>query len=243
MIEVVYSNKKFVDILINIAENLKSKYKNVFPYNCGFYNGTYYSWDCWNLVKSIIWGWEESKEKGYYCYLPDKYGLGDWNGKQILEHCNDISTDFTYVEVGEFLLTEKGDHAGIYIGEHEYGGSMFNVVECTPAWAGGVQFSYVTNLGVRKRNIYDKSSFGSWKFHGKLPWVEYKYKDKKAEEKKKKREEKIKLIQQNYCNLYLQLADEIIAGKWGNGAQRRKALNSCGYDYKYAQSIVDAKLE
>lgn len=241
-IEVVFKNKAFVDLLIHIVEDLKTKYRNSLPYNCGYYNGTYYSWDCWNLVKSIIWGWEECKDVGYYCFLPDKYGLGDWNGKQILEHCTDVSSDFTYIEVGEYLLTEKADHAAIYIGEHEYGGSMFNVVECTPAWFGGVQFSYVDNLGVRKRNQYDSASWGKWKYHGKLPWVEYNYKDEKAEQKKKEREKKIKLLMKNYDNLYLQLAQEIIDGKWGNGAQRVKALNACGYDYKFAQSLVDAKL-
>ena len=176
-IEVVFDNKTFIDKLIYIVEELKTKYKNSLPFNCGYYDGNCYSWDCWNLIKSLIWGWKDTRIKGYYCYEPDKYGLGDWNGKQILEHCNVISTDFTYIPIGSYLLTEKGDHAGIYIGNYEYSGCIFNVVECTPAWLGGVQFSYVDNLGVRKRNKYDSAKFGTWKYNAKLPLVEYKYKD------------------------------------------------------------------
>lgn len=243
-IKIVFDNKQFVDKLINIAENLRSKYQNTLPYNCGYYheNG-YYTWDCWNLIKSLVWGWEDERYVGYYCFEPNKNGMGDWNGRQILEACSEVSTDFTYVPMGAYLLNENGSHAGIYIGEHEYGGFIFNVVECTPAWMGGVQLSYVDTLGRRKQNKYATKLFGSWKYHGLLPWVEYKYKNEKDEKRKKKKEEKLKLVQKNYCSLYLKLAQEIIDGKWGNGAQRRKALNSCGYDYKYAQSLVDVKLE
>lgn len=39
-----------------------------------------------------------------------------------------------------------------------------------------------------------------------------------------------------------QIADEVLAGKWGNGADRRKRLASAGYDYDSVQSIVNAKL-
>lgn len=243
-IQIAFDNKTFVDKLIHIVENIPTKYMNTLPYNCGYcHKNGYYSWDCWNLIKSLIWGWEEVGYTGYYCFEPDKYGLGDWNGRQILEKCENISTDFTYLQVGEYLLNEDASHAGIYIGEHEYGGCMFNVVECTPAWLGGVQFSWVDTMGKRKQNKYSQKLFGSWKYHGLLPWVEYKYKDEKAEKKKKEKEEKIRLVQKNYCSLYMKLAQEIIDGKWGNGAQRRKALNNCGYDYKYAQSLVDIKLE
>ena len=39
-----------------------------------------------------------------------------------------------------------------------------------------------------------------------------------------------------------QIADEVIAGKWGNGDDRRKRLASAGYDYNAIQPIVNAKL-
>lgn len=39
-----------------------------------------------------------------------------------------------------------------------------------------------------------------------------------------------------------QIADEVIAGKWGNGADREKKLKQAGYDYNAIQTIVNNKL-
>ena len=37
-----------------------------------------------------------------------------------------------------------------------------------------------------------------------------------------------------------QLALEVIAGKWGNGLERRQKLEASGYSYAAVQSIVNA---
>jgi len=39
-----------------------------------------------------------------------------------------------------------------------------------------------------------------------------------------------------------ELADEVIAGKWGNGEDRRNRLTQAGYNYSAIQSIVNQKL-
>lgn len=39
-----------------------------------------------------------------------------------------------------------------------------------------------------------------------------------------------------------QLADEVIAGKWGNGEARKKALEAAGYDYEEVQAAVNKKM-
>ena len=38
------------------------------------------------------------------------------------------------------------------------------------------------------------------------------------------------------------IAREVIAGKWGNGAERRQRLNAAGYDYAEVQAAVNALL-
>lgn len=38
-----------------------------------------------------------------------------------------------------------------------------------------------------------------------------------------------------------QLAQEVLAGKWGNGADRRNRLEAAGYDYEAVQAAVNAK--
>ena len=44
-----------------------------------------------------------------------------------------------------------------------------------------------------------------------------------------------------YC-IYTETAKEVIAGKWGNGAERKKALEEAGFDYNKIQNIVNQML-
>jgi N-acetylmuramoyl-L-alanine amidase CwlA len=39
------------------------------------------------------------------------------------------------------------------------------------------------------------------------------------------------------------IADEVIAGKWGNGSDRKNKLTAAGYDYNAIQAIVNRKLK
>lgn len=37
-----------------------------------------------------------------------------------------------------------------------------------------------------------------------------------------------------------EIAQEVLAAKWGNGAERRERLSAAGYNYEAVQSIVNA---
>ena len=39
------------------------------------------------------------------------------------------------------------------------------------------------------------------------------------------------------------IAKEVVAGKWGNGNERKTALTKAGYDYKTIQSLVNKLLK
>lgn len=39
-----------------------------------------------------------------------------------------------------------------------------------------------------------------------------------------------------------EIADEVLAGKWGNGEERKKRLEEAGYNYKEVQDIVNSKI-
>lgn len=41
----------------------------------------------------------------------------------------------------------------------------------------------------------------------------------------------------------MQIAQEVIDGKWGNGYERKHRLNKAGYDYKLIQSIVNSMVD
>lgn len=174
MAEVVYTSKQFCDILIHIATELNTKYDNHFPRNLGYNYGGGYSWDCWNLPKSIIWGWKEGGAVGSYQRANLSTGLGDWNGWTILQCCSHISTDFSCVNKGELLLTENKGHAAIYVGEFkDRYGQLCNVVECTTDWrTGRVIGSWVDTDGTR-RNCKGGTKARPWHWHGMLPWIDY----------------------------------------------------------------------
>ena len=178
-IEQVFTQKDFVEGLKALPFTLKgSLYKNSFPQNCLYYQGNgIYSADCWNLIKAFIWGKGVlPKNVGGYWFNPGKYGLGDWNGRQILDKCDDISLDFSKKIPGEYLLTDVEDHAGIYVGDFTgtLGGAKgtWNVIECTPIWADGIQATYVDEKG-RRLQYKGGPQAGAWQYHAKLPWVDY----------------------------------------------------------------------
>lgn len=174
MAEVVYTFKQFCGILIHIATKLNSKYDNHFPRNLGYNYGDGYSWDCWNLPKSIIWGWKEGGAVGSYQRANPATGLGDWNGWTILNCCSNISTDFAHISEGEFLLTENKGHAAVYVGEFkDRYGQLCNVVECTTDWGTWrVIGSWVDPDGTR-RNCKGGTAARPWHWHGMLPWIDY----------------------------------------------------------------------
>lgn len=241
-IEKVFSSKQFCDKLIHIATELKTEYVNKFPRNLGYYDSSKedWSWDCWNLIKSLIWGWEEKRVNKYYCYEPGKYGLGDWAGSTILSKCSNKSSDFNHLEKGEYLLTADGGHAGIYVGEIVYKDKKYNVAECTSAWGGGVKLTYLDSNGIRYRDGSMASKNSAWKYHAYLPWIDYiEDEEEKEEEKRKEMEKELALVKEEHWEKYLIVADEIIDGKWGNNPERKRSLNSCGYDYRLAQDIVN----
>lgn len=102
----------------------------------------YYGFDCVCLIKGILWGFPNTK------YASNN--VQDIGADSMIEKCSNLSTDFGNITPGEAVWL-KG-HIGVYIGNGQ-------VVECTPAWADGVQ---ITNLSQRK-----------WTKHGKLPYIEY----------------------------------------------------------------------
>ena len=157
----VMTSQQFVQKLNNIV-NRANYYYNVFPYNLGYYNGYAISFDCWNLVKALIN--DPTIDQNYTIgrYAPASGNMGDWDGWTILQHCSDVSTDFTRIYAGEYLY--MAGHAGIYCGSGL-------VIECTCDWEGGVLVSNITSTGGRYRN---GTYMRSWQYHGKLTeWIDY----------------------------------------------------------------------
>lgn len=167
----VMTNKQYVDTLKHIA-SIDTVYISRFPYNCGYFNGNTgkFSFDCWNLVKAVINGWQEIRVHKYY--VQGFKVTGDIDGATILKKCTTKSKDFTKLSIPGSYLYLPG-HAGSYIGETLINGRYYNVIECTGSWTKNVLYSWVDQDGTRRR-YKGAAKNGKWTDWGLMCWIDYK---------------------------------------------------------------------
>jgi dihydroneopterin aldolase len=171
-----------------------------------------FGFDCVNLLKAVLWGWDGNKNRAYGGATYESNGVPDIDANVFFTKCKNASDDFSKIEVGEAVWM-KG-HIGVYVGDGL-------AVECTPRWKDGVQITAVHNIG--KKAGYNGRN---WTKHGKIPYIEYVPETKPVEAKK----------------TVAEIAQEVIDGKWGNGAARKSALKKAGYDYGEVQAKVNELL-
>lgn len=166
---------EFIKMLIT-AHDVPNFYCNKRGRNLGYHwKDGRYSWDCWNLIKSILSGWTPDIPIGKQgnCSV-----TGDLTGIQLLNCCHSRSKDFSRLkQAGTYLYLATDPHAGIYVGDFEYFGKIYNVIECTknkPFNADGVTYTYVDDRGRRLRYKGGVQSL-SWSEYGLFPatWLEY----------------------------------------------------------------------
>ena len=128
----------------------------------------YFMFDCVGLIKGILWGWNGNSKAIYggAGYKINK--VPDVNTEGMLAKCKNISTNFSNIEVGEYLW--MNGHCGVYIGDGL-------AVECTPKWDNKVQITAVGNIG--KKSGYNTRT---WTKHGKLPYITYVKEEEKVEQ-------------------------------------------------------------
>lgn len=173
---IVMTQQQFLDKL-QLAHDVPNVYDNHFPRNCGYYDGAKgrFSFDCWNLIKSILGGWTDTRRDGYYV-SPSSFPTGDCDGYHLLMQCTGISKDFSKICVpGTYLYLSNHPHAGVYIGDFTAAdGHIYNVIECTGAWEGKVLYSYVDSQGRRLRYKGSSSQAYAWTDYGLLtPFIDY----------------------------------------------------------------------
>lgn len=116
-----------------------------------------FGFDCVGLIKGLLWGWCGNTKDVYGGATWCANGVPDIGANTMIARCQDVTNDFSYIEVGEVVWTNY--HIGVYIGDGL-------AVECTPSWADKVQITACncSKSGYKRRN---------WKKHGKLPYVKY----------------------------------------------------------------------
>lgn len=119
-----------------------------------------WGFDCVNMIKGLLWGWcgDTSKATGGAVYQSN--GVPDTNANGMYQnYCYDKSTDFSNIQAGEFVW--MNGHIGVYVGDNL-------VVECTPIWKNGVQYTGLGNRG-------GKAGYNTrtWTGHGKSNFIDY----------------------------------------------------------------------
>ena len=173
------SARELVNRLIIVASG-KSFYSQEPKFNSLYWNGTHWSADSSNLIKSLINGREvlNPKRGSYQKKFPV---VEDINANELIEKCKDVSTDFTKLETGVPRLLHLRDnqgngHVGIYLGQtlSNFEGNA-NVIEATTDWgANAIIYSWVDRDGTRRR--YEDGPLSemkyNWTSHGSLEqWV------------------------------------------------------------------------
>lgn len=196
----------------NYSYNMQTTRQNMIK-NCK--NNTFF-FDCICLGKGVLWGFKGDVYDVYGGATYASNGVADFGADNLKNYCTTWSSDFSNIELGEWLWMPG--HAGYYVGDGL-------VIECTPAWKNGVQYTKLAGRG--------------WKKHGKIKYLEYVkeecemgcpyWKNGECTKDKKKSNEEI--------------AKEVLQGKWGNGKDRKKRLKAAGYNYSAIQKIVNKLLK
>lgn len=170
---IVFDKTEWVRRMEKVAAQ-PSVYRNKWPYNVLYWDG--YKWfaDCSNLQKALFNGrdvYNPAKDS----FQRDLSNTGDVTTEGLFNQCNDRSSDFSRLRQGEPRILHMDGHIGAYIGkEVNIGGNIYNVIECTAAWQGGILYSYVDSAGRRLKSKGSSSQVYSWTGHG-LPskWVSF----------------------------------------------------------------------
>lgn len=122
-------------------------------------DGNTFGFDCVNLIKALLWGWDGSTGNSYGGAVYKSNGVPDVNADSMIGLCSEVTTDFSHILPGEAVW--MAGHIGVYIGDGL-------AVECTARWKDGVQITAVHNIG-------SKAGYNgrSWTKHGKLPYLSY----------------------------------------------------------------------
>lgn len=203
-----------------------------------------FMFDCCGLVKAVIneWNADTTKVYGGTQYAKNIPDTTIYN--MLHTHCDNVSTDFSGIVPGAFVVTSDYGHCGVFIGDGI-------VIESTPSWDDGVQKTICKNV--------IPSATGhcrTWKRWGTFKMIDYITNEEENDIMKCPccgKEIKVSLTEvvseapsapvAPVKKTNEELAREVIQGKWGNGQARRDALTKAGYDASAVQKIVNEMLK
>lgn len=167
--------KEWVRKMHVLGDFPNSQYRNKYPYNVLYWDGTRWWGDCVNTQKALFNG-RDVDNPAVGSYQADLSATGDCTEWGLLSQCSEVSQNFGSLREGAPEILYMDGHIGAYLGEEfydDYQGGTVNCLECTSGWGGGILYSYVDSAG-RRYNHKGGTQAGAWTHHGKpTKWVEY----------------------------------------------------------------------
>lgn len=133
----------------------------------------YWGFDCVNLYKSILWGWNGDASKSFGGAKYASNGVPDASADGLFSYCTGkSSTGWDNMMIGEALW--MSGHFGLYVGNGK-------CIECSPRWNriglgsswgeewNGVMLTSVSNCSNHPTDLHTRK----WSKHGKLPYIQY----------------------------------------------------------------------
>lgn len=168
--------------------------------------------DCCGLFKCFMWHDYHTKNAAYYNKTQK-----DLNCEGLIAEAKEKGTIDTIPEIDGVLVYQKG-HMGIYMKNGK-------VIESTAAKYDGKKGKiYMTYFKGDGKGCDGKRT--TWTHWFKSPNLTY-----ETITEEEKTEEPLKTN--------LEVAHEVLEGKWGNNPERKKRLTEAGYNYSEVQSIVN----
>jgi len=179
MAVIIFKNQEQWVAAMEKAASYTTTYKNKWPYNLLYWDGTTLSADCVNLQKALfnggdVFNLQKGRNQGKYW----SGNTGDCTEWGLLTQCTDISTDFSKLKAGYPEILYMDGHIGAYLGKEIIkNGYVYNVIEAT-AWSGdfghsGIIYTYVDQYG-RRFNHHNGRQLYRWLQHGKpTKWVTF----------------------------------------------------------------------
>lgn len=119
-----------------------------------------FGFDCCNLIKGVIWGWNGNVNHVYGGAVYGSQGLPDIGEDALIMKCPDATDkNWSKIEIGEVVWIPG--HIGVYVGDN-------TVIESSPKWKNGVQKSFLGNVP-----NHQPGNTRVWTKHGHLPYIDY----------------------------------------------------------------------
>lgn len=144
-----------------------------YQYNVGLWEDGYWHSDCLGFVHIVVNGFYGNRELLGGGAVMDDFVLMSDEATTLNKYCSHRG-QFPVASLKPATLLQNSGHVGLYIGEHEHNGAIYNTAECTLALQKGWLLTWVDlNTGRRYSSKGGAQLATGWQNWGEFDMVDY----------------------------------------------------------------------